>query len=213
MGDSGLRRSEAAQAIREQLQLTDARVGAGDDSARIWTLTLIGKRRRQRTVPVSPDTVMALRAHWRDRGRDFDTPDAHGPLVAPLVVPATQDARRRHPHGNPGNGMPYAADALGHLVRTAIRRLARRLAEQGTLPATCSPEDLAQLASTSAHALRHTFGTQAIRQMPVNVVQAILGHTSLQTTSIYTRAGRQQMLDAAERYYSADARSPAPEDR
>ncbi|QQC67907.1 tyrosine-type recombinase/integrase (plasmid) [Paraburkholderia ginsengisoli] len=84
---------------------------------------------------------------------------------------------------------------------------------QGTLPATCSPEDLAQLASTSAHALRHTFGTQAIRQMPVNVVQAILGHTSLQTTSIYTRAGRQQMLDAAERHYSADAPSPGPENR
>ncbi|QQC67955.1 tyrosine-type recombinase/integrase (plasmid) [Paraburkholderia ginsengisoli] len=57
--------------------------------------------------------------------------------------------------------------------------------------------------------MRHTFGTQAIRQMPVNVVQAILGHTSLQTTSIHTRAGRQKMLEAAERYYSAGGETPA----
>ncbi|WP_434116268.1 phage integrase family protein [Paraburkholderia caffeinilytica] len=198
MGDSGVRRSEAAQATRKNLQPADASAGsAAGDSARIWTLTLVGKRRRQRTVPVSPDTVAALRAHWRDRGRDFDARDAHGPLIAPLVVPATRDAQRRH---TDINEMPYAVDALGRLVRTAIKRLA----VQGTLPATCSTDDLAQLATTSAHAFRHTFGTQAIKQMPPNVVQAILGHTSLQTTSIYTRAERRQMLDAAERFYSAD---------
>jgi integrase len=205
MGDSGVRRSEAAQATREQLHPADSRVNlragaaggsAGEtasDTAQIWTLTLVGKRRRQRTVPVSPDTVTALRAHWRDRGRDFDGPDAHGPLVAPLVVPATHNARRRHMDGNE---MPYAVDALGRLVRTAVKRLG----EHGTF----SADDLAQLATTSAHAFRHTFGTQAIKQMPPNVVQSILGHTSLQTTSIYTRAERRQMLDAAERFYSAD---------
>jgi integrase len=163
---------------------------------------LVGKRRRQRIVSVSPDTVTALRAPWRDRGGDFDASGAHGPLVA-VRVPATKDALRRH---TDGNEMPYAADALGRLVRAAIRRLSG----QGAIPATCSPEDLVQLATTSAHALRHAFSTQAIRQMPANVVQAIRGHTSLQTTTIYTRAERRQMLDAAERFYSAAEEASAP---
>ena len=68
-----------------------------------------------------------------------------------------------------------------------------------------STEDLLQLANTSAHAFRHTFGTRAVaREMPTDVVQAILGHASLQTTSIYVRAERRRMLDAAARYYADD---------
>ena len=62
-----------------------------------------------------------------------------------------------------------------------------------------------QLANTSAHAFRHTFVRRAIaRGMPTDVVQAILGHASLQTTSIYVRAERRRMLDAAERYHADD---------
>jgi site-specific recombinase XerD len=34
------------------------------------------------------------------------------------------------------------------------------------------------------------------------VVQRILGHASLQTTSIYVRAERNRMLDAAAQYYA-----------
>jgi integrase len=50
---------------------------------------------------------------------------------------------------------------------------------------------------------RHTFGTRAVaRDMPIDVVQRILGHASLQTTSIYVHAERQRMLDAAAQYYS-----------
>lgn len=37
-----------------------------------------------------------------------------------------------------------------------------------------------QLAATSPHALRHTFGTQAVAaDMPLDVVQRLLGHASL----------------------------------
>ena len=42
------------------------------------------------------------------------------------------------------------------------------------------------------------------RDMPTDVVQAILGHASLQTTSIYVRAERRRMLEAAARYYADD---------
>jgi integrase len=192
MGDSGLRRAEAAAARREDLQLSLYSTAA----APIWALTVIGKRRRQRTVPVSAATVRALRAHWADRGRDFDAAGAGGPLIAPLVIPGTRAAQNRH-----ADDASYAADSLARLVRSTLRRLTDTLAADGTL----SAEDHARLTVTSAHAFRHTFGTGAVaRDMPVDVVQAILGHASLQTTSIYVRAGQQRMLEAAARYYADD---------
>ena len=90
-------------------------------------------------------------------------------------------------------------DALGALVRSASQRLVRRLAAQEVVTAA----ELAALADASAHAFRHTFGTQAAaRAMPPDVMQAILGHASLQTTSIYVRAEQRRMLEAAARYYA-----------
>jgi integrase len=228
MGDSGLRRAEAALARREDLRLAEV---AGDgrasrspsprspsqptspptssrsiDSAEsgrgpssVWTLTVIGKRRKQRTVPVSGATVAALRAHWQDRGRAFDEPHAQGPLIAPQWIPATRTALERH-DAQPKDA-PHTVDAFGRLVRTAVQRLAK---ESAAL-ADFSTDDLVQLANTSAHAFRHTFGTRAVaREMPTDVVQAILGHASLQTTSIYVRAERRRMLKAAARYYDED---------
>ncbi|MFL9922570.1 site-specific integrase [Paraburkholderia fungorum] len=221
MGDSGLRRAEATMARREALRPAEVHDDAGPSRGgstgatqktspgpvrttpairTVWTLTIIGKRRRQRTVPVSHATVAALRAHWADRGRDFDAPQAQGPLIAPRWIPGTRAALERHDaNSDEADDVPYTVDALGRLVRTAVQRLSALNAGL----AGFSTEDLVQLANTSAHAFRHTFGTRAVaREMPPDVVQAILGHASLQTTSIYVRAERRRMLEAAARYYS-----------
>jgi integrase len=212
MGDSGLRRDEVAQARRENLRASTvpvARVAAGAmeettgaSGSPVWTLSVIGKRRKQRTVPVSASTLAALRAHWADRGQNFDAPADSAPLISPLVVPGTDAARHKH-HGGPDGqtGGPYAADALGRLVRTAVQRLAGELLQEGGL----TRDAHAQLLSTSAHAFRHTFGTRAVaRNMPIDVVQTILGHASLQTTSVYVRAEQLRMLEAAAIYYGDD---------
>lgn len=87
-------------------------------------------------------------------------------------------------------------------MRSASRRLVRQLATHNAVTAA----ELKQLASASAHAFRHTFGTQAAAcTIPTDVVQAILGHASLQTTSIYVRAEQRRMLEAAADYYAQDA--------
>ena len=49
---------------------------------------------------------------------------------------------------------------------------------------------------------RDSPGGRMQREMPTDVVQAILGHASLQTTSIYVRTERRRMLEAAARYYA-----------
>ena len=86
-------------------------------------------------------------------------------------------------------------------MREAIRRIAEALLREGAL----SHDAHVKLLATSAHAFRHTFGTQTVaRGMPIDVAQRILGHASLQTTSIYVRAERQRMLDEAAKYYSED---------
>jgi integrase len=175
----------------------------------VWALGVIGKRRKQRTVPVSAATVAALRAHWADREQDFDAAWAEGPLIAPIVINGTDASQAKHGEVSDGEGgvshqphAPYAADALARLVRESVKRIAEALLREGAL----SHDAHTKLISTSAHAFRHTFGTQTVaRGMPIDVAQRILGHASLQTTSIYVRAERQRMLDEAAKYYSEDA--------
>jgi integrase len=233
MGDSGVRRDEAAHARRENLSVavvtpvspaktsakgstrssptalasevaseTASEAAPTPTSVTVWALTIVGKRRKQRTVPVSAAAVAALRAHWADPGKDFDAPAVAAPLIAPVVINGTEASLAKHDGGTDGNReAPYSADALARLVREAVRRIAGDLLSEGAL----SYDAHAKLLATSAHAFRHTFGTRAVaRDMPIDVVQRILGHASLQTTSIYVRAERQRMLDAAAQYYSGD---------
>jgi integrase len=225
MGNSGVRRDEAANARRENLSVAvvtavtatgfstkmpiDSSTGSAAEQRSVWALGVTGKRRKQRTVPVSLATVSALRAHWADRGLDFDAEWGEGPLIAPVVINGTDASQAKHGDGSGGQGAavhqlhaPYAADALARLVREAIRRIAQALLREGAL----SHDAHVKLLATSAHAFRHTFGTQPVaRGMPIDVAQRILGHASLQTTSIYVRAERQRMLDEAAKYYSEDA--------
>jgi integrase len=59
-----------------------------------------------------------------------------------------------------------------------------------------------RLGRANAHAFRHTFGTQSVADdVPVDVVQKVLGHASLQTTTIYVQAERQRVLEAVAAYY------------
>lgn len=193
LGDSGLRREEAAGARREALHPFVA-----DDGTDLWALRVIGKGRRERTVPVSPETVGAIRAHWGDRGEDFDAPAAAGPLLSPLVIPNTEAARRKH-QGE--QRMPYATNALNRLIDWLRQRL---LVELETL----TPAVHASLEQISPHAFRHTFGTlAAANDVPIDVVQKVLGHQSVQTTSIYVRAERQRVMREIGQMYVKRAAS------
>ncbi|WP_449405779.1 tyrosine-type recombinase/integrase [Massilia phosphatilytica] len=194
MGDSGLRRAEVAGARRHNLK--PSRHAAG-----VWMLVVLGKRSKMRRVPVSPRTIDALRAHWRDRGLDFDTQTVDLPLLAPLVVPGTETAQARHANGG-ANG--YYSNSLYNVVAGALRRVHKHVTDNAPSGASLlAPEDLAQLEDTSPHAFRHTFGTQAVDEgMPLVVAQDILGHASASTTSIYVKAKEKRIAEAAEQYYA-----------
>ncbi|WP_350029457.1 hypothetical protein [Caballeronia sp. GAWG1-5s-s] len=66
MGDSGLRREEAASARREHLRPSSF----GTPERPVWELTIVGKGQRERTVPVSAATLeRAARALARSGSR------------------------------------------------------------------------------------------------------------------------------------------------
>ena len=60
-----------------------------------------------------------------------------------------------------------------------------------------------RLAGATTHWLRHTFGTRAIaRQVPLDVIQAQMGHASIQTTTaIYGRAPIKRRVDELDKAF------------
>lgn len=194
MGDSGLRRAEAASARRGALK--KSRHGTT-----VWMLEVLGKRSKMRKVPVSQRTIAALRAHWHDRDADFDAQGIDLPLLAPIVLPGTERALAKHSAlGTKG----YNPNSFYDLIAGALRRVSKHggaLAPEHA--ASLTPEYLAQLAATSPHAFRHTFGTLAVeKDMPIVVAQEILGHASVSTTAIYVKAREKRIVEAAELYYA-----------
>ncbi|WP_248324880.1 site-specific integrase [Caballeronia sp. Sq4a] len=204
MGDSGLRREEAASARRENLRPSSF----GTIERPVWELTVVGKGQRERTVPVSAATLAALRAHWADRGQDFDRATEErnegGPLLAPVVIPWTDASRRRHRAGQNAEGREgqsmneagYTADGLNRLISRMVTELVETMEE-------LSLDERVRLGQANAHAFRHTFGTQSVAdEVPVDVVQKVLGHASLQTTTLYVQAEKQRVVEEVARYYA-----------
>jgi site-specific recombinase XerD len=66
------------------------------------------------------------------------------------------------------------------------------------------PTATADLAA-GAFLYAHTFGRAVAREMPTDVGQASLGHASWQTTSMYVRAERERMVEAAARHHADEA--------
>ncbi|WP_350029458.1 site-specific integrase [Caballeronia sp. GAWG1-5s-s] len=69
-----------------------------------------------------------------------------------------------------------------------------------------SLDERMRLGQANAHAFRHTFGTQSVaEEVPVDVVQKVLGHASLQTTTIYVQAEKQRVVEEVARSYAGVA--------
>lgn len=192
MGESGLRRSEAANALVSKLRPTN--------SDELWRLDVLGKRNKWRMVPVSLRTYQSLQAHWGDWANLDNTPlpssdkETHSELalIRPLRIPQTPSASVRHKDSIVG----YSIGGLATLVVSTLKKIA------STGPFTAA--EAAKLNQTSAHAFRHTFGTTTIAQgLPHDVLQKILGHVSLATTSIYVQAEQQRILEESAKVFSA----------
>ncbi|HLO63585.1 MAG TPA: phage integrase family protein [Azonexus sp.] len=183
IGDTGIRREEAAYATRDKLKpLTD--------TPDMWELDVLGKRNKWRTVFPSKRAIDALRAHWADRGSDFTYGLGEVPLLSPLMAPPTESAQAKHFDGEQQlQERGFSVDGLYQVIKTALRRIAT----DETFP--LDEGERRQLLRAAPHAFRHTFGTHAVAsEVPLDVVQKVLGHASLQTTTIYVQAEKKRSI-------------------
>ncbi|MFT3859527.1 MAG: phage integrase family protein [Aquabacterium sp.] len=179
----GLRADELAQA-----RLTDLRRVAVPGEEDAWILIVTGKRRKQREVPMPDAVVDQVHAHHRAF-------DALGAPPSPALLRSFGAVRRWVAgHHGPVLAEPETEGGLGAGgIYISLKRFFARAADRCTDPAL-DPE---RLRKASTHWLRHTFGRQAAAdEVPVEVIQQALGHTSLATTTIYTTTERDRMIRA-----------------
>ncbi|MGJ7582702.1 tyrosine-type recombinase/integrase [Variovorax sp. RHLX14] len=146
-----------------------------------WVIQVHGKGARNRIAAVPGQALDALQAYLRHRdlGNIQDAPPE-----APLLA-STLDTMS-----------PLGYQALYEHVRGWIRKAVAA----SELPM----HERAKLAGATTHWLRHTFGTRAIaREVPLDVIQAQMGHASIQTTTaIYGRAPMRRRVDELKKAFS-----------
>jgi integrase/recombinase XerC len=158
-------------AIMELLYATGIRVselcglGTGDLDLGRRTIRVLGKRSKERVVPVGIPAVQAVLT-WIEQGR---------PLVRQALTAAEADS---------------SASALfigqkGQRIdpRTVRRVVHSRIAATGSVP------------DISPHGVRHTAATHLLEGgADLRSVQEILGHASLATTQIYTHVSIDRLI-------------------
>jgi site-specific recombinase XerD len=135
---TGLRLSEMATATLGAMQPK----WVDDELGTAWTLNVIGKRSKRRTVPMTRATMEALRRYLQSRGL-HEEPEQNAPET-PLI--GRLDQEQAAPLENAGLALAF-----------------KKIFESAAL--TLSEHDrraAARLANASTHWLRHTFGTRAV---------------------------------------------------
>ena len=148
-------------------ELVKAKLGDFSLQPEGWTLRVIGKGSKTRTVFVPRPAFEALQTYLAKRGLvgiEAASPDA--PLLASAV------------------------DALSPIGYQALYVTVKRWFAKAISASSLSSRERNDLAGATTHWLRHTFGTKAVaRDVPYDVIQQQLGHSSVNTTmNIYGRA-------------------------
>ncbi len=138
-----------------------------------YVLQVMGKGGTPRVVAIPPSALVALEDYLEARGIGSLQ---ETPVKAPLLASAK----------DPMESIGY--QALYLTVRTWLKKAINA----SPLPSA----ERQSLTGASAHWLRHTFATRAIeRDVPMEVVQAQLGHANISTTmNIYAKAPLERQI-------------------
>jgi site-specific recombinase XerD len=180
----GLRIEELATSKRSCLRCVDV------DGEPAWILTVTGKRRKQREVPVPEHVIELIDQHHRDVRTMFA-------IGTEVDLPIVCVGGKRVPKWVAGREHPAlsVADDLVELTSGGIYSALKRLFKQAADSVDDPDIDPQRLRKASTHWLRHTCGRQsAADDVPLEVLQQLLGHASLSTTTIYMSTERDRMV-------------------
>ena len=148
-------------------ELVNARLGDFSLQPEGWTMRVVGKGSKTRTVFVPRPAFEALQTYLHQRGLGgMESAPAGAPLLA------------------------SAEDSMSPVGYQALYTTVKLWLGKAISASELSSRERSDLAGASTHWLRHTFGTKAVaRDVPYDVIQQQLGHASVNTTmSIYARA-------------------------
>jgi len=173
---TGLRLSELVDARTGRLYSKPLKNGLGVR----WMLKVLGKGQKWRAVPMPSSVMDALKVYLAWRG--LDALPANNPDDTPLI-----GSLRSERPGALGHG------ALHKAMKGFFENASLQLRDRG------HEDDASKVSRATTHWLRHTRGSHSAEKMPLNLVQRLLGHTSLTTTSIYTSVDEEELYEAMEK--------------
>ncbi|UVA77140.1 site-specific integrase [Pandoraea commovens] len=198
---TGLRLAELARA-----SVSDLRCTVLVDTGPLWSLTVVGKGSKRRDVELAGSLVRRIEAHLVGRGVGADlrqittNPDlARVALIGRLPDEVQQDGKNRKGRETTivSRHAPLTPAALRLVIQRGYRVAAQALA-------TACPEAAAALAVATPHWLRHTFGTHALEHgAALEVVQKLMGHASIATTSKYLHPEKRRRAADMDRVFGA----------
>lgn len=174
MYGSGLRVSECTE-----LRVKDIDFERGE------ILVRCGKGDRDRRVPLPRMAVPALRVHLERTRRRFERDLRDGVSGAPLP----NALARKLPSANRDWGWQYMFPAARvYVEKETGKRRRHHLHETAIQRAfTAAVRSSGVSKRATCHSLRHSFATHLLENgADIRTIQELLGHTSLQTTMIYT---------------------------
>ncbi|QOJ13587.1 MAG: tyrosine recombinase [Planctomycetia bacterium] len=141
---------------------------------------VMGKRRRERIVPIGGAALEALTAYIESlRSGLLDLAADRGRIERPI----SPRASARYPL--------FLSRTGGPIERTAVWRMVRREATRKGIATKVSP-----------HTLRHSFATHLLEGgANLRTVQELLGHANIATTQIYTHVQTERLADEHARFH------------
>ncbi|MGZ8256608.1 MAG: tyrosine-type recombinase/integrase [Gallionella sp.] len=171
---TGLRISELVDATVGRIYTMPLAEGVGVR----WMLKVFGKGGKWRAVPIPSEVMTALQIYFEHRGLNLDI--TSNAVNTPLIASEIGDSS-------------VTTSALSKSLRGFFGGIARSLQEDG------KQVEAKAFERATTHWLRHTCGSHlALSGVPLNFIQRLLGHTSLQTTSIYTDTSDENLWRAVE---------------